>query len=70
MRRVVSFTTILVFSLFFFFATHQAFAQTINIQPRLGPLKCNSNADDTAIWIHPTDKSKSLIFGTDKQAGL
>ena len=27
-------------------------------------------ADDPAIWIHPTDPSKSLIIGTDKQGGL
>ena len=27
-------------------------------------------ADDPAIWVHPTDASKSLILGTDKQAGL
>jgi 3-phytase len=25
--------------------------------------------DDPAIWIHPTDPSKSLIFGTDKMPG-
>ncbi|MFH1728498.1 MAG: phytase [Pseudomonadota bacterium] len=27
-------------------------------------------ADDPAIWIHPTDKTKSLIIGTDKKKGL
>ncbi len=27
-------------------------------------------ADDPAIWIHPTDKSRSLVLGTDKQAGM
>lgn len=27
-------------------------------------------ADDPAIWVHPTDPSRSLILGTDKQAGL
>ncbi|MDT0595174.1 phytase [Glaciecola petra] len=27
-------------------------------------------ADDPTIWIHPNDKSKSLIVGTDKQKGL
>ena len=27
-------------------------------------------ADDPAIWVHPTDPSKSLIVGTNKQAGL
>jgi len=27
-------------------------------------------ADDPAIWLHPTDPSRSLIIGTDKQRGL
>lgn len=27
-------------------------------------------ADDPAIWLHPADPSKSLIFGTDKLGGL
>ncbi len=27
-------------------------------------------ADDSAIWVHPTDPAKSLVIGTDKQRGL
>ncbi len=27
-------------------------------------------ADDPAIWVHPNDPAKSLIIGTDKDAGL
>lgn len=27
-------------------------------------------ADDPAIWVHPEDPLKSLVIGTDKQAGL
>lgn len=27
-------------------------------------------ADDPAIWIHPTDPSRSLVIGTDKKQGL
>ncbi len=27
------------------------------------------DTDDPAIWIHPTDSSKSLIIGTDKETG-
>lgn len=27
-------------------------------------------ADDPAIWVHPSNASKSLILGTDKRAGL
>jgi 3-phytase len=30
----------------------------------------SGDADDPAIWIHPTDSSKSLIFGIDKVDGL
>ncbi|WP_410369581.1 phytase [Amniculibacterium sp. G2-70] len=29
--------------------------------------KVNHDTDDPAIWIHPTDPSKSLILGTDKE---
>ena len=28
------------------------------------------DADDPAIWVHPTEPSRSLIFGVDKVAGL
>ena len=27
-------------------------------------------ADDPAIWIHPTDSSKSIVVGTNKKGGL
>lgn len=27
-------------------------------------------ADDPAIWVHPTKRSKSLVIGTDKKGGL
>ncbi len=27
-------------------------------------------AGDPAIWVHPTDKSRNLIIGTDKKNGL
>jgi 3-phytase len=27
-------------------------------------------ADDPAIWVHPTDPSRSLVIGTDKKLGL
>lgn len=28
------------------------------------------SADDPAIWIHPTDPTRSLVLGTDKKGGL
>ncbi|MGC4088789.1 MAG: phytase [Polyangiaceae bacterium] len=30
----------------------------------------DANADDPAIWLHPTNPRKSLIFGTKKSGGL
>ncbi|RKX89101.1 MAG: hypothetical protein DRP70_04750 [Spirochaetes bacterium] len=30
----------------------------------------NGDADDPAIWVHPTDPARSLIFGVDKGDGL
>ena len=30
----------------------------------------NDAADDPAIWVHPSDPSRSLIIGTDKKNGL
>lgn len=30
----------------------------------------NDAADDSCIWIHPTQKEKSIIIGTNKQQGL
>ncbi|GAQ89699.1 3-phytase, partial [Klebsormidium nitens] len=30
----------------------------------------NADSDDPAIWIHPTDKSKSLIITSKKEAGV
>ncbi|MFQ5604976.1 MAG: phytase [bacterium] len=39
-------------------------APTVSTAPTAG------NADDPAVWIHPTDPSKSVIIGTDKDAGI
>ncbi len=33
-----------------------------------GPV--SEDADDPAIWVHPTDPAQSLVIGTDKSAGL
>lgn len=41
--------------------------------PMLAPARQTApvpnDPDDPAIWIHPTDASKSLVFGTDKMPG-
>ncbi|MDO5616611.1 MAG: phytase, partial [Cruoricaptor ignavus] len=38
------------------------------IKPTLVTEKTNHDTDDPAIWLHPTDFSKSLIIGTDKNS--
>ncbi|MFQ5606108.1 MAG: phytase [bacterium] len=37
----------------------------IHVSPKLSTNAVNYNADDPAIWIHPTDPTKSLLLGTD-----
>ncbi|MDX9799922.1 MAG: phytase [Spirochaetia bacterium] len=37
---------------------------------RTGRKSLAGNADDPAVWIHPTNPAKSLIFGVDKSEGL
>lgn len=43
---------------------------SVTVQPKLGPMKGGDNADDPAIWIHPSDPSRSLMFLSDKDAGI
>lgn len=40
------------------------------VRPLVITEKVAVDSDDPAIWIHPTDPSKSLILGTDKEGGL
>jgi 3-phytase len=48
----------------------QVFAQelppVIVVNPKMSTSAVTDDADDPAIWVHPTDPSKSLIVGTDK----
>lgn len=41
-------------------------SNTIMIKPRIITSSVVTDADDAAIWTHPTDAAKSLIIGTDK----
>jgi len=45
--------------------------QTRSNLPAIGPdiitEKSLNDTDDPAIWVHPTDSSKSIVFGTDKE---
>jgi 3-phytase len=36
------------------------------LQPALVSQRVGSDSDDPAIWLHPTDRSRSLVLGTDK----
>jgi 3-phytase len=40
------------------------------VRPVVETQQVAEDSDDPAIWIHPTDVSKSLILGTDKGGGL
>ncbi|WP_081752581.1 phytase [Kallotenue papyrolyticum] len=49
----------------------QTMAERIAPKVETDPVPSSGDAaDDPAIWIHPTDPSKSVIIGTDKAAGL
>lgn len=43
-----------------------AIAETDPIQATVG----NDAADDPAVWIHPDDPSRSIIFGSNKKGGI
>lgn len=48
-------------------------ASTPEVQPLIqtDPIpSLGDAADDPAIWLHPTDATKSMVLGTDKQGGL
>ncbi len=40
----------------------------ITVEPRIITDSVAHDTDDPAIWIHPSDRSKSLIIGTDKNS--
>lgn len=56
-----------------FFSSTNLFAEFINVNAQKETASRSikgDSLDDPAIWIHPTEPGKSLIFGTDKQMGL
>lgn len=58
---------VLLFSLLSFSATDLQVKPTVETDP---VSSFGDAADDTTVWVHPTDPSKSLIIGTNKQVGL
>ncbi len=45
------------------------YSQTV-VEPIVSTAPTAGNADDPAIWIHPNNPEKSVIIGTDKDAGI
>lgn len=52
--------------IFFLFACKTKEKPSEVLLPVITTEKVNTDSDDPAIWIHPTDPSKSLVIGTDK----
>lgn len=51
------------------------FSKYTHVKPRVttsrtGKKALSGNADDPAIWVHPTNPARSLIFGVDKSEGI
>lgn len=44
----------------------QTIPSEIRVTPRINSGAVSGDADDPAIWIHPTDPAQSLVIGTDK----
>jgi 3-phytase len=44
----------------------QSIPSTITVNPKVSTSAVRDDADDPAIWIHPTEPAKSVIIGTDK----
>ena len=40
----------------------------MDVRPRVATEAVGADADDPAVWIHPTDPGRSLVFGTNKVA--
>jgi 3-phytase len=47
-----------------------AHAQAVVVEAVVSTTSTAGDADDPAIWIHPTNRSKSVIIGSDKRAGI
>ena len=40
-----------------------------DVRPNFATQAVSHDADDPAVWVHPTRPERSLIIGTDKQEG-
>jgi 3-phytase len=55
------------FMLLFFLFSCEGKSKLIPIKPDIITESTLNDTDDPAIWVHPTDPSKSIVFGTDKE---
>lgn len=53
--------------LFFLLFSCTGKSKIIPIEPDIITESTLNDTDDPAIWVHPTDASKSIVFGTDKE---
>jgi 3-phytase len=56
------------FMLLFLLFSCEGKSKLIPVKPDIITESTLNDTDDPAIWVHPTDPSKSIVFGTDKEA--
>lgn len=66
---------VLIIAVISFSVWAEDFTKYAHVKPvvttgRTGVKSLEGSADDPAIWIHPSDPSRSLIFGVDKVEGV
>jgi hypothetical protein len=60
----------LIIQMMFFWSMVGGLAYSQVVDPVVSTSPTGGNADDPAIWIHPTDPARSVVIGTDKDAGV
>ena len=63
----IMYKLMLILAIFILFSCAQNQSMNNKLSPVIVTEQVKHDADDPAIWIHPTDPSKSLIVGTDKE---
>ena len=51
-------------------AVFEETAQAVMVDPSVTTSPTADKADDVAIWVHPTDRTKSLVLGVDRTGGV
>lgn len=66
-NKTSSLTLLLGITILNFTATAQTIPSTISVTAKISTGAVKGDADDPAIWIHPTTPAKSVVIGTDKE---